>query len=323
MVTVVEKFAEGGWLTLLITSGLVALCFLIKRHYGLVVRAIKRLDHELPGPEEPHGAGLYDGAPGDLAAEPDASKPVAIVFVGGYGGLGRHAMLTLLRMFPDHFKGVVFVSIAVVDSDSFKGVEEVAALEKRTQDNLAAYQRFATALGLASTTAYAVGTEVAVEAEGLARQLMKRYPKGLVVAGQIIFEEDTAWNRLLHNETAFLIQRRLQHDGIPMVVLPVQLDLEATRQERPPVSRLGRRAAAGGPAGGAPRPPRREPREPRPQRLSSAARRPGCAGRSPDTRGTSRAGGVRPFGRVGRPRSLDVFLMGRAHALRPCFSRVA
>ena len=244
VVTVVEKFAEGGWLTLLITSGLVALCFLIKRHYGLVVRAIKRLDHELPGPEEPHGAGLYDGAPGDLAAEPDASKPVAIVFVGGYGGLGRHAMLTLLRMFPDHFKGVVFVSIAVVDSDSFKGVEEVAALEKRTQDNLAAYQRFATALGLASTTAYAVGTEVAVEAEGLARQLMKRYPKGLVVAGQIIFEEDTAWNRLLHNETAFLIQRRLQHDGIPMVVLPVQLDLEATRQERPPVSRLGRRVAS-------------------------------------------------------------------------------
>ena len=33
------------------------------------------------------------------------------------------------------------------------------------------------------------------------------------------------WNRLLHNETAFLIQRRLQHDGVPMIVLPVQLDL--------------------------------------------------------------------------------------------------
>ena len=30
---------------------------------------------------------------------------------------------------------------------------------------------------------------------------------------------------LLHNETAFLIQRRLQHVGVPMIVLPVQLDL--------------------------------------------------------------------------------------------------
>jgi hypothetical protein len=39
--------------------------------------------------------------------------------------------------------------------------------------------------------------------------------------------EDTAWNRLLHNETAFIIQRRLQHVGVPMVVLPVQLNLSA------------------------------------------------------------------------------------------------
>ena len=31
---------------------------------------------------------------------PNREDPVAIVFVGGYGGLGRHARLTLIRMFP-------------------------------------------------------------------------------------------------------------------------------------------------------------------------------------------------------------------------------
>ncbi len=134
-----------------------------------------------------------------------------MIFVGGYGGLGRHALLTLLRMFPGHFNGVVFVSVAVVDSDVFKGAEEIAALEERTRAALADYERFATALGLPATSAYAVGTEVAVEAEKLAVGLVQRYPKVLVVAGQIIFDEDTVWNRLLHNETAFLIQRRLQH----------------------------------------------------------------------------------------------------------------
>ena len=46
------------------------------------------------------------------------------------------------------------------------------------------------------------------------------------MAGQLIFEEDTFWNRALHNETAFLIQQRLQHVGVPMVVLPVRLDLK-------------------------------------------------------------------------------------------------
>jgi amino acid transporter len=238
-ITVFEKFTEGGWLTLLITIGVTSVSFLIKRHYQLVVRAIRRLDRELPGPEEgPHAASMY-GVKEAIAplGPPDARDPVAIVFVGGYGGLGRHALLTLERMFPGHFKGIVFVSIAVVDSDSFKGASEIEALERRTRENLEAYERFAAVLGLRAESAYSVGTEVAVEAERLATDLRSRFPRALVVAGQIIFEEDTAWNRLLHNETAFLIQRRLQHHGVPMVVLPVQLDLRAARENLPPKAR--------------------------------------------------------------------------------------
>jgi len=50
--------------------------------------------------------------------------------------------------------------------------------------------------------------------------------KGLFVAEQLSFEEETIVNRILHNETAFMIQRRLQHAGIPMVVLPVRINLK-------------------------------------------------------------------------------------------------
>jgi hypothetical protein len=106
----------------------------------------------------------------------------------------------------------------------FKGADELPALEARTRANLAEYERFATALGLPATSAYAVGTEVAVEAEQLAVGLVQWYPKVVVVAGQIIFAEDTVWNRLLHNQTALVIQRRLQQAGVPMFVLPVELD---------------------------------------------------------------------------------------------------
>lgn len=56
-----------------------------------------------------------------------------------------------------------------------------------------------------------------------------RYPKALFVAGQIIFEDDSIWNRTLHNETAFMVQKRLQRRGIPMIVVPVRLDLQARR----------------------------------------------------------------------------------------------
>ena len=233
-VTVYEKFSEGGWLTVLITSGLTLICFAVKRHYGIVVRAVKRLDKELPGPEEPEGAALYgEMVEAGPLGEPDPHKPVAVLFVGGYGGLGRHALLALLRMFPGHFKGVAFVSIAVVDSDSFKGATEVEALERRTQEHLDAYRRFAAVLGLPSISRYSVGTEVPVEAEKIATEMLERFPKAMVVAGQLIFDEDTMWNRFLHNETAFLIQRRLQHAGVPMVVLPVQVDLKAARANLP------------------------------------------------------------------------------------------
>ena len=219
IVTCFEKFREGGWLTLVITGALVGLCFFIKRHYRQVVTAIERLDVELPDP-------LPD-IPEDKLPKLtiDPRQPVAVLFVGRYGGLGRHALMTMLRMFPGHFKGVVFCSIAIIDSGNFKGVDEVHALEKRTLAELDKYVRFAATLGLPAERVLSTGMEVPVEAEKIGSSQIMRFPKGLFVAGQILFDEDSTWRRVLHNETAFLIQRRFQNAGMPMIVLPVRLRL--------------------------------------------------------------------------------------------------
>jgi hypothetical protein len=242
-ITVIEKFAEGGWVTLVVTAALVLLCFSIRRHYQSVVAGLRKLDVDLPSPPEVEKAveakivedakhfdheGKLEEHHGDR--DPDPAKPVAVLFVGGYSGLGRHALLTLCRMFPGHFSGVVFASVAVVDSESFKGPDQLEALEQRTREHLIRYERFAETLGLRAASVFSIGTEVAVEAEKIGVELISRYPKGLVVAGQLIFDEDTFWNRVLHNETAFLIQQRLQHVGVPMIVLPVRIDV-GTRQK--------------------------------------------------------------------------------------------
>jgi amino acid transporter len=221
-VTCIEKFAEGGWITLVITGIVVGICFVIKDHYRRVVDAIRRMDEEFPAPADIPGAAVETGP----KRSPSPTEPVAILFVGGYGGLGRHALLLLMRMFRNHFKAVVFVSVAVVDSDVFKGADEVGALEKRTAQSLQKYESYARSLGLAASSAYSVGTEVPVEAEKLGTELFRKYPEGLVVAGQLLFSEDTFFKRVLHNETAFLIQQRLQHAGVPMIVLPVRLNLD-------------------------------------------------------------------------------------------------
>ena len=247
-ITVYEKFGEGGWLTLLITAALIAACFAIRRHYKHVRVVLAQLDLDLPSPSEVEHESLHEVAesPERFAAgpisgleehhnrrDPDAQKPVAILFVGGYSGLGRHALLTLLRMFPGHFEGVIFLSVAVVDSESFKGPDQLSALEAGVRANLLRYERYAHTLGLKASSAYAVGTEVPVEGEKAAVALAARYPRALFVAGQLIFKDDTFWKRVLHNETAFMVQNRLQHKGIPMIVVPVRIDLGI----RPPASK--------------------------------------------------------------------------------------
>jgi amino acid transporter len=249
IVTCVEKFADGGWLTLVITGILVLVCMYIQKHYGKVVGAIRRLDVELPDPlDDPKLEAMYRGDEPREASSPqlvtiDAKKPIALLFVGGYGGLGRHALMTLLRMFPGHFKGVVFCSVAIIDSGNFKGVSEVEELEQRTMQALEKYKKFARTLNLAAEGVFATGIEVAVEAERLAQELILKYPRGLFVAGQLLFDQDTTFNRILHNETAFLIQRRLQHSGIPMIVLPVRLTLSETKPRLSAPSLTAQRSA--------------------------------------------------------------------------------
>ena len=235
VVTVIEKFTQGGWLTLLVTGVIVVACFYIKRHYGKVVGAIRRLDEELPDPlpqlaasaaKSRQSVRALGASASDHGHAIDVRKPVAILFVGGYGGLGRHALMTLVRMFPHHFEGVVFCSIAIIDSGNFKGAGEVIELESRVREELQKYVDYAAHLELPAEAVFATGIEVAVEAERLGLELITKYPRALFVAGQLIFEEETMVNRMLHNETAFMIQRRLQHSGIPMIVLPVRLTLK-------------------------------------------------------------------------------------------------
>ena len=47
VVTTFEKFTHGGWLTLVITSVVIALCYLIKGHYNRVRKGVRELDDML------------------------------------------------------------------------------------------------------------------------------------------------------------------------------------------------------------------------------------------------------------------------------------
>jgi len=43
-------------------------------------------------------------------------------------------------------------------------------------------------------------------------------------AGQLVFRREAWYQRLLHNETAFAIQKRLHGLGLPMVIVPAKVE---------------------------------------------------------------------------------------------------
>jgi hypothetical protein len=64
---------------------------------------------------------------------------------------------------------------------------------------------------------------VVSEATAICEQIAKIYPRATIFTGKLVFRQEGFFQRLLHNETPMIIQRRLQWIGVPMVVLPVRV----------------------------------------------------------------------------------------------------
>ena len=214
VVNLFEKFTEGAWLTVVVTGTLVGICMLIKRHYNGVYARLKRLDQ------------ILTALPTTGAGKPlvlQKKKPTAVMLVGGFSGLGIHSLLTVMKLFPRYFANVVFMSVGVVDSATFHGIEEVDRVREETEEALKKYVELARGMGIPADWKMSMGTEAISECERLAGEVAKEYERSIFFAGKLIFERERWWDRLLHNETAYQIQRRLQFAGLAMVILPVRV----------------------------------------------------------------------------------------------------
>ncbi len=216
-ITVFEKFSEGGWITVVITTMLILLCFAIHRHYQNVRRSLTRMDDILmtvPGTEA-----AAEVTPSTL----DPKLPAAVITVSSFSGFGIHQILSIHKAFPGYFRQFLFISAAVVDSGNFKGAEEIDHLETQTEAGLKRYVAWAQKQGLKADYRMAVGTEAVATVEALCIQIAEEFPKSIFFMGRLIFREEKWYHRLLHNETPHAIQRRLQFQGIQAMVLPIRV----------------------------------------------------------------------------------------------------
>ena len=218
IVTIYEKLWDGGWFTLLITLAVVLICYLIHNHYKKIKKAMRKFDEVL----------LLSSI--HLVGQPN-TKPVnpkhmtAVILVSGYNGYGVNTFLSLIRSFPGLYKNIVFVSIAEIDSGSFKGAEEVEALKTSVQSSLLKYVILAQRLGFSADYRMDIGTDVVETASHLCESIAEEFPKVMFFTAKLVFRHETIFHKLLHNETAFSVQRRLQWKGLPVVILPVRIDI--------------------------------------------------------------------------------------------------
>ena len=215
-VTTFEKFTEGGWITFLITSGVIGGCYLIHSHYEKVLKGIGQLDEVLLNIPTASAANTLPLDPHDQTA---------LLLVSSFSGFGIHTLLSIIRTFPKTYKNIIFVSVAVIDSGSFKGPDAMDALTQSIRKDLQKYVDLARRLGFAADYRMTVGTEVVESATLLCMDIVGEFPRSVVFSGQITFRLEKFYHRLLHNETAFAIQRRLQWHGMTSVILPIRINI--------------------------------------------------------------------------------------------------
>ncbi|HTP12027.1 MAG TPA: APC family permease [Bacteroidota bacterium] len=213
-ISVSEKFTEGGWVTLVVTVTLVILCLIIRRHYDNVTEHLRRLDDILKD---------IPPVSVDIPKKPNPKAQTAVLLVKEYGGLGIHSFLSIQRLFPNHFKNFIFVSVHVVDAGNLKGAGDLDQALSETEDSLRRYVKLAQELGFSADYRMGTGTEVLEEAEKICLDLSKEFPRSIFFAAKLVFQRERWYQPFLHNETAYAFQARLQFAGMNSMVLPVRV----------------------------------------------------------------------------------------------------
>lgn len=213
-VTTIAKFFDGGWLTLVITASVILVGLLIRRHYRHTKRRIRAVD-------EVFAAQAFGEVAGPVA--PQVLEQTAVFIVGSSRGGGLHALLWVQRMFPEHFRNFIFVNVRTVDASAYGGEGAMETMRAEANATLKFFVDFCHSHGMAADSYLGFGTDVVDEVTRLCQKVHTRFPNSVFFTSKLVFENDHWLTRILHNQAALALQRRLHYEGLQMVVLPMKV----------------------------------------------------------------------------------------------------
>lgn len=212
--TVVTKFFEGGWATLIVTGAVIALCLLVRRHYADTKAKIRAVDEVFA--QQPFGSETQFPAL-------DRNAQTAAFIVGSSRGGGLHSLLWVQRMFPNVFKNFLFLNARTVDSHAYGGAEELATLQTEAKVSLNFFVNFCHSYGMPAQSYLAFGTDAVEEVTQLCEKVSQEFPNIVFFTSKLVFQKENWLSRILHNQAATSIQRKLHLDGMQMVILPMKV----------------------------------------------------------------------------------------------------
>jgi len=218
------KFDEGGWITLFITGSLVVVAIWIRNSYRRSAASLGRLDKLVEVSNAQIERMRRKKPAPSFPTQPDTNAKTAVILVGGYNGLGLHTWGNVIRYFGGTFKNFVFVQVGVVDAGNFKGVEEIDKLRAWIDSQLSQYVELAHGEGFYAETVSSIGTDAVDGIAAIADQVRSRYPNAVFFGGQMVFQRDDLFDRLLHNYTTFAVQKRFYRQGIPFLIMPARVE---------------------------------------------------------------------------------------------------
>jgi hypothetical protein len=177
---------------------------------------LRRLDALVNTPE------FSETSPPSRTAEPkfDPSARTAVLLVSGFNGTGLHTLFNIMRLFGGVFKNFIFVQVGVIDAGNFKGTQEISRLETQAKSDVGRYVNLAKKNGFYAEGISEISVDVIEEVMRITPRIIERFPGAMFFGGQLVFQKDSFFLRLLHNHIVFALQRKLYQQGIPFVILP-------------------------------------------------------------------------------------------------------
>ncbi|MBN2689062.1 MAG: APC family permease [Gammaproteobacteria bacterium] len=214
VVTVLEKFTQGAWLTLLITGVVICIGLVIKNHYKQIKKRVRALDKNLTM--------RIDVGDKELKAV-NPKKPTAVFFIGDSIGEGMHTLLWAQRMFAGRFKNFVFISAGVVDVYSYESETALQKMQSQVETRLQYFLNYAKHLEVPARAVSVFGADPVTELVTAAEELSKEFNELVFFSARLILKEENWLSRMLHNSTPNALQSLLHLRGLQMMILPVKV----------------------------------------------------------------------------------------------------